>query len=301
MIVPSVYTLYEITNLSKSILDKYPDDTEEINIQGQNIYLYTQIKNNALLEDISIEEFINFNKEMTNVFENTGDYSNPSYKELNEIVESYYKMIENSRFIHYNSCRWSINLGRFKCLKKLYISNLYLYNIVHIPQSLTDLISVNTFLKKIGELPISLKQLVCTNNNLERLPILNHTNLELLCFSSNQVSTIPQLPSYLKCLIFNHNIVTTLPNFPNNLQHLECNMNHIRQLPGLPVSLITLMCSHNFIMKLPCLSGLYFLKTLICKSNNIKDLPPLPGLIEYLDYSDNPIEIFVPFPSSLIA
>ena len=300
MIVPSVYTLYEITNLSKCILDKYPENNEEINIQGHLLYLYTQIKKGSV-EDISIEEWRDFTKEMINVFENTGDYSNPSYNELCEIRESYYKMIENSRFINYNSCRWSINLGRFKSLKKIYISNLYLMNIINIPRSLTHLISINTFLKKIGDLPQGLKQMVCNNNNLERLPSLNHTNLQLLCFSSNQISTIPQLPNTLNCLIFNNNIVTTLPNIPNNVQHIECNMNHIRQLNHLPENLVTLMCSHNFILKLPCLSSLYFLKTLVINSNIISELPPLPGLVEYLDYSDNPIDIFVPFPSSLIA
>lgn len=298
--VPSVYTLYEITNLSKYILDKYPEDAEEINIQGHIVYLYTQIKTKSI-EESSITEFIDFATEMMNIFENGIDETNNSYKKISEICNSYYKMIDNSRFINYNSCRWKVNLSRFKSLKRLYLSNLYLSDIVNIPRCLTHFISVNTFLKKIGDLPDGLKRLICNNNNLERLPVLNHTNLELLCFSFNQISTIPQLPSTLKCLIFNHNIVTTLPNLPHNIQHLECNMNHIRQLHHLPESLVTLMCSHNFIMKLPCLSSLYFLKTLICKSNNITELPPLPGLVEYLDYSDNPIEIFVPFPSSLIA
>lgn len=298
--VPSIYTLYEITNLSKCILEKYPETTEEINIQGHIVYLYTRLKKTPL-KNISIEDFIEFNKELNAIFENSNSNSNPSHKEISEMRESYYKMIDNSQYINCSSTRWTINLKRFKCVKKIYISNIYLSGINNIPQSLTHLISVNTFLKKIGDLPPGLKQLVCNNNCLERLPLLNNTSLELLCFSSNLIHTIPHLPSTLKCLIFNNNNVTTMPILPKQIQHLECNMNHIRQLPDLPESLVTLMCSHNFIMRLPCLSSLYFLKTIVCKSNNIMDLPPLPGLVEYLDYSDNPIEIFVPFPASLIA
>jgi len=302
--IPSVYTLYEITNISKKILDKYPDDAEEIHIQGQYIYLYTQIMETPI-ERASIAEIQEFNKEMTNVFENTGNNSNTSFLSLfpvlSEIRDSYFKMVANSSFINYNSCRWRIDLGRFRCLKRIYISNVYLSEIVNIPQSLTIFISVNTFLKKIGELPNGLKRLVCNNNQLERLPLLQHTNLEVLCFSENQVSTLPHLPLTLKCLIFNNNNIITLSNLPKHLHHLECNMNYIRELNGLPESLVTLSCSHNFIMKLPCLSRLHFLKTINCKSNNISEIPPLPGLVEYLDYSENPIEIFVPFPFSLIA
>jgi Leucine-rich repeat (LRR) protein len=163
------------------------------------------------------------------------------------------------------------------------------------------MISVNTFLKKIGELPNGLKRLICDNNSLERLPPLQDTHLEVLSFSSNLVSTIPSFPSTLKQLIFNNNNVITVPNLPKNLQHLECGMNSIRELSHLPDNLIMLVCPHNFIVKLPRVSSLYFLKTIICNSNNITEIPPLPGLIEYFDYSDNPIEIFVPFPSSLIA
>lgn len=298
--IPSVYTLYEITNLSKKILQKYPDDVEEINLQGQYIYLYTQIMETPI-ETASITEIQDFNKEMMNVFENTRDYSIMSFGKMNEICDSYFKMIGNSCFINYDSCRWRIDLSRFKQLKRFYVSNLYLLDIVNVPPSLTILISVNTFLKKIGELPSTLKRLVCNNNNLERLPNIQHTNLELLCFSSNQVSTLPYLPNTLKCLIFNNNNIITVTNLPKQLRHLECNMNYIRELHGLPETLITLSCSHNFIVKLPCLSNLHFLKMINCKSNNITEIPPLPGLIEHLDYSDNPIEIFVPFPLSLIA
>ncbi len=293
-----------MTNISKQILEKYPDDVEEIHIQGEYIYLYTQIIEKPI-ENASMTEIQDFMKEMMNVFENTKDNSNTSFTSLmpvlNEIRESYFKMISNSSFIHFNSCRWKIDLSRFKQLKRFYISTLYLSEIINIPSSTTVFIAVNAFLKKIGDLPNGLKRLVCDNNDLERLPNLHHTRLELLCFSENRVSTLPNLPITLKCLIFNNNNIITLSNLPKNLQHLECNMNYIRELNGLPESLVTLSCSHNFIMKLPCLSSLYFLKTFNCKSNNISEIPPLPGLIEYLDYSDNPIEVFVPFPLSLIA
>lgn len=298
--VPSIYTLYEITNLAKQLLDKYPDDAEEISIQGHIIYLYTQINEKSIYTS-SIEEFTNFNREILHLSENKTDYLNYSFEKLNELCESYHKMIDNSRFINYNSCRWKINLERFKHLKRFYISNLYLSDIINIPQSLVYLISINTFLKKIGDLPSGLKHLVCRNNILEKLPNLQHTSLELLSFSTNMISIIPNLPNTLKSLTFNNNNVTTIPNLPKNLQRLECSMNKIRILNDLPYNLVILICSHNYITKLPCLSSLHFLNYINCKSNNITEIPPLPGLIEYLDYSDNPIEIFVPFPSSLIA
>ena len=140
----------------------------------------------------------------------------------------------------------------------------------------------------------------CDNNQLIKLPKINHTNLIILSFKNNNIYQMPILPDSIKDLIFSNNQIMNIPNFPKCLKYLECSWNRLHNLNGMPKNIRTIICDHNDIVKLPCLSNLHFLNTLICNSNEIMELPPLPGLIDYINFSDNPITIFVPFPFSLI-
>jgi Leucine-rich repeat (LRR) protein len=273
--------IYEINKLSQQILDKYPNDCEEIDMSGEFLYLFFNIKP----ADFTIEQLFDFYK--------TIDYSETT---INQKCKSYIDSFKNNISI----LKWKMDLNRFTNLKNLFISNIHIFEIINIPETVTNIIVESTSLKYISELPSGLKVLNISNNRMKKLPKLQHTNLEILNFSNNRISFIPTLPETLKSLLFSNNSVSNIPHLPTSLIYLDFNNNNIHELKELPKNIKTLNCSKNQITKLPCLSIIPFLKVLICYSNQITQLPPLPGMIDYLDYRDNPINIFVPFPISLI-
>jgi len=214
---------------------------------------------------------------------------------------NYYIKVKYDLLPNYDLCRWSVDLLRFKNLKRLHLSHLYLFEVKNIHYGILMINIENSFLKKICGLPSSLNYLSCINNELTKLPQLQHMALVYLNFTNNNISTLPFLPDSIQTLCFNYNKIINIPNFPKSLKHLECSWNRIHFFTT-PISkdIKTIICDNNQIYQLPCLSELHNLKTLSCNSNVITELPPLPGLIEYINYSNNPIQIFVPFPFSLI-
>ena len=291
----SIYTLYDITNQAKQILNTYPNDSEEIIIHGLYIYLHSKIVKAPLTTNI---EYNNFYNNIINHIQAPFDPSNEIQIAIRKSCDDYF--MSNHLIPTYDSCRWKIDLGKFTCLKTIKISYLYLDEVINIPDGLIEMNIQYCFLKKLNDLPTSLQILYCNDNQLTRLPHLQHTNLVELYFKNNNVYQMPHLPNSIKELVFNKNQIINIPNFPKSLKYLECSWNRIHNLNNLPKNINTIICDHNDIVKLPCLSGLNFLKTLVCNSNEISEMPPLPGLIEYIDYSDNPINLFVPFPHSLI-
>lgn len=291
----SIYTLYDVTNQAKQILNTYPNDTEEIIIHGLYIYLHSKIVKVPLTTNI---QYNNFYNNMINHIQAPFDPSNEIQITIRRSCNEYF--ISNNLIPTYDSCRWKIDLGRFTSLKTIIISYLYLDEVINIPDGLVEMNIQYCFLKKLNYIPSSLKFLYCNDNQLTRLQNLQHTNLVELSFKNNNIYQMPNLPDSIKELVFNNNQIINIPNFPKSLKYLECSWNRIHKLINLPKGIHTIICDHNDIIKLPCLTDLYFLKTLICNSNEIVELPPLPGLIEYIDYTDNPINIFVPFPHSLI-
>jgi len=292
----SIYKLYEVTTQANKILNTFPDDTEEIILHGHYIYLYNQLNPDLHLH--TKEEYSKFQNNIQNVLNQQFDASNQLHTIIRNSFDHFFK---NDIIVpNYDSCRQTIDLGRFKHLKNIQLSNLYLYKMNNIPNGLTEFNVQYCYLKKIENIPSSLKYLYCNDNQLTRLPHLQHTNIIEISFKNNNIYQMPNLPDCLKELIFNNNQIMNIPNFPKSLKYLECSWNRIHNLKSIPKGIHTIICHHNDIRKLPCLSELYFLKTLICNSNEIAELPPLPGLIEYIDYSDNPIILFVPFPYSLI-
>ena len=292
----TIYVLYYITNKAKEILQTYQNDSEEIIIHGHYIYLYSQLNPDDHLD--TKEKYDKFQKNIQIILNEPFDASIELHTTIRNSFEYFFK---NDIIVpNYDSCRWTIDLGRFTSLKTIQISNLYLYQVNNIPNGLTEFNIQYCYLRKIENLPSSLKYLYCNDNELTRLPHVQHTNLVEISFKNNTIYQMPNLPDCLKELIFNNNKIMNIPNFPESLKYLECSWNRIHNLKSIPKGIHTIICDHNDIIKLPCLSILHFLKTLICNSNEIAEMPPLPGLIEYIDYSDNPINTFVPFPHSLI-
>jgi hypothetical protein len=292
----SIYTLYEVTNQAKQILNTYPNDTEEIVIQGHYIHLFSEM----YMEPLNTKEkYDRFHDYIFNIIKQPFDKSNQSQQLIRKICGDFLK-ITKMNIPNFDSCRWVLDLERFKNLKKINLSHVYLYEIKNIPNYIHTINIQYSFLKKIDELPPTLKEFFCSNNQLVKLPNFQNTQLEYINFTNNDVSIMPFLPNTVKILIFNNNQIVKIPVFPKSLKHLECSRNHIYELDTISKEITSIICDHNSIYKLPRLSDLYFLKTLICNANIITEIPPLPGLIEYIDYSENPVSIFVPFPYSLI-
>jgi Leucine-rich repeat (LRR) protein len=293
----NIYTLYEINNQAIQIINTYEDYTKEIIINGDTIFLYFQLNNNEKI--ITKEKYYIFLEYISNILREKNDISN---KILNIIkrTHDYFFEFYNKSILNYDKCRLTIDLGKFKKLEKIKLVNLYLYELKNIPSTVDTIDVEYCHLKKIEKVPCSLKYFYCNNNEITKLPILKDTILEVLDFKNNNVYSIPYLPNTIKYLIFNNNHIINIPNFPLSLKYLECSRNNIDNIDSIPKDINTIICDHNNIYKLPCLSKLSFLKTLLCNSNYIKELPPLPGLIDYINFSDNPISIFVPFPFSLI-
>lgn len=290
----SIYTLYEVTNQAKKILSTYPDDSEEIILNGHYIHLFMKM-NDKHLE--TKKEYDEFQKVMNDIILKPLETLN----EKQRIIRNFYNDYIKVTIPNYDLCRWSVDLLRFKHLKRLHLSYLYLYEVKNIHYGILMINIENSFLKKICGLPSSLNYLSCINNELTKLPHLQHMVLVYLNFTNNNISTLPFLPDSIQTLCFNYNKIINIPNFPKYLKHLECSWNRIHFF-NTPISkdIKTIICDNNQIYQLPCLSELHNLKTLSCNSNVITELPPLPGLIEYINYSNNPIQIFVPFPFSLI-
>jgi hypothetical protein len=292
----TIYILYYITTQASLILNTYPHDTKVISIHGHFIYLYSVLNPNDHLN--TKEKYDNFKEYIVSVTKKQNDSTIQLQKMIREIYHDFF--LNDITLPTFDSARWKIDLGQFNNLKAIQLSNLYLYEIKNIPSNVSSIEIENCFLKKIDDVPSSLECMYCDNNQLTKLPKINHTNLIILSFKNNNIYQMPILPDSIKDLIFSNNQIMNIPNFPKSLKYLECSWNRLHNLNNIPRNIRTIICDHNDIVKLPCLSNLHFLNTFICNSNEIMELPPLPGLIDYINFSDNPITIFVPFPFSLI-
>lgn len=288
--------LYYITSQAILIFDTYPFDSEAITIHGHLIYLYSVLNPQNHLN--TKEKYDNFKQHIENIMIEKNDSTTQLQKLIRETCDDFFL---NSIIVPvFDSARWTIDLGKFNRLKVIQLSNLYLYEIKNIPNNIHSFDIVNCFLKKMDDVPSSLEYMICDNNQLTKLPKLNHTNLIILSFKNNNIYQMPILPDSINELIFNKNQIMNIPHFPKSLKYLECSWNRLHNLNNISKNIRTIICDHNDIYKLPCLSNLHFLNILICNSNEIVELPPLPGLIDYVNFTDNPINIFVPFPFSLI-
>lgn len=294
----TIYTLYEINSQIKTILNTYPDDVTQIKLYGEYIYLNMKLNNKPLQTK---EEYEDFKLYIKNII-NTHSDESLEFIKIKQLLNIFYKSFSqiNESLPNYDSYSLNIDLTRFQHLKLLHIYRIYLNTIKNIPEGVNTIIIIHSFLKKIDNLPTGLKQLCCKNNQLNKLPSLQHCELILLNVSNNNIYMLPLLPNSIEYLYLNNNKILNIPNFPKSLKHLECSHNKIMHISYIAKNIQTIICDHNQICQLPYLSEFHFLKTLICNSNLIKELPPLPNGIEYINYSDNPIEIFVPFPFSII-
>ena len=291
----TIYTLYEITNQMKKILNTYSEDVIQIKLYGEYIYL-NNVLNNTLLE--TKEQYEDFKGKIKNIIISPDE--SKIHNKIDTIMHYFYSNLHKIIVPNFDSCRWSIDFSKFKKLNLIHIHCLYLDRIENIPSGLHTLIVSHSFLKKIDNLPSSLKQFTCNHNQITELPPIQHCHLILLNISNNQIRSLPLLPNTLEFLYMNNNSITNIPNFPKSLKHLECSWNKINQLNNVSKNIHTMIIDHNEINQLPNLSELHFLKMLKCNSNHISEIPSLPNNIEYIEYSNNPIEIFVPFPFSII-
>ena len=291
----TIYTLYEITNQMKKILNTYSEDVTQIKLYGEYIYL-NNILNKTFLE--TKEQYEEFKQQIKRRV--LSQYKSKTCDKIQTIIQYFYKNLHKIIVPNFDSCRWNIDFSKFKKCNLIHIHCLYLNKIENIPNGVNTFIVSNSFLKKIDNIPSSLKKFICNDNQIVKLPPIQHCELTLLNISNNQLHSLPLLPNTLEIIYMNNNAITNIPNFPKSLKHLECSWNKIYQFDNVSKNIHTMILDHNEIVKLPKLSDLYFLKILKCNSNHITEMPPLSNNIEYIEYSNNPLEIFVPFPFSII-
>jgi len=167
----------------------------------------------------------------------------------------------------------------------LNLSYLLLYELPHIPTSITQLYCIGCHLFVLA-IPTHLTFIDCSHNSLTALPELPHGLRALKC-DNNQITSLPQLPSTLERLVCRTNPLEFLPELPHGFVELLCSETPIRSLPTLPSTLHTLKCNNNELTSLPPLPK--SLQILHCSYNLLTELPTLPEYLEELDCRYNPI------------
>ena len=124
-------------------------------------------------------------------------------------------------------------------------------------------------------------------------------NLFNLNLSFNRISIIPEeiFNSQLITLYLSGNPINNLPNLPFTLENLiisQCNINDLTLSFSNPNNLLKLIASGNQLNKIPNFSSCI---TLILSNNKFFEFPIFSNNIEYLDLSNNLLEIF---PDNLI-
>lgn len=184
----------------------------------------------------------------------------------------------------------------FKSLKRLDVSDAWVYHIPSFPPTLEEIEINNNQLDSIPDLPPGLLKLNCNWNNLNYLPNLPSTLNELEC-GANYIDSLPVLPPNLNLLNCSGNMLDSLPTLPGSLFYLYCSSNKLKTLPSLPQNLQELNTSENDSMVLQSLPN--SIRELSCVHSKMDSLPPLPNSLQILNCMGNNLGTLPPLPNSL--
>ncbi len=297
----SIEIIIQISNHAQRILESLPDGVHEIFIYGDILYAYFREHPEIDMEGppLDYDIYLAYMREVEFSYHDSDDIPH-------EIVErrkliNYYVTQWDIYFTYYDEMHinksLSIDLDRFYQLETIHISQIYTYELINLPTTLSKLLCKACQLRRLGNIPENIYMINCSGNVLYYLPPLHHTRLNALFCSANQLREIPKLPPTLECLYCYHNSLKRLPKFPPNMTDLSCGNNAIRELPEIPEKMQNIYCGHNMLTSIPILPK--SLLNLFCQGNNIRKIENLPPFLRRFSCEGNPVMDYGTIPPSI--
>jgi hypothetical protein len=307
-VIKNIHLYYQkITELFPTIVDLYPDDTEQFIFLGDLFYAYV-IQNNIDIFTIVItysliQDYISFYHKIKNLninMEDVAQEQNEYYKiKINSIMNTYNDYFMNNPLNH--TPEFVLDFSRFTVLNEILVSDISIHSMIRMPNSLKIFHATHCMLKHIDRIPFSTEYVSCAYNQLTRLPDLERNDsLRMLGCNNNFLSKLPRMPDSINRLFCNYNLLKGMPvHLPASLKILFCDHNHITKINTLPPRLNMLSCGHNRLKELNCVIQLQYLKVLYCNNNLLEELPPLPVAIQEVNHKENPITNYFPYPTGI--
>lgn len=251
----TIELIIHISNHAQRIIERLPDAVREIFIYGDILYAYFQEHPNIDIEGppLDYEEYLAYVREIEFSYHDNDDIP-PEMEERRKLI-NYYVTQWDIYFTYYEETHMnqsiSIDLDRFYQLESFHITQIYTYEIINMPSTLSKLLCKSCQLRKLGNIPENIYMINCSGNELHYMPHIYHTKLNALFCSANQLRVLPKLPTTLECLYCYHNNLRTLPKLPEPLTDLSCGNNTLRELPELPEKLQNIYCGHNMLTTIP--------------------------------------------------
>jgi hypothetical protein len=286
----------KITKKAKKLIDSLDDTVEKIIINGEVLYSYLHLHPD-MENNIEYNEFELFtNQKIEDVMNNPEFINSDAFQKTKEFILCW------SEFWHTNEILFEeyihLDLSRFRNLKELYLSFIFVTDIVNIPETLKILKIISCETNKIDNIPNGLEILNCNNNCIRLLPQLQNSNLKQLFCSSNFLRNIPNLPKTLEILYCSQNYIKILPKLPSQLEYLSCSDNKLVCIPELPDTIYCIQCANNNLSSIPILAK--SLKILTCNNNKIMKMPELPPFLVTFNCSKNPLKEYPILPPSIV-
>lgn len=180
---------------------------------------------------------------LTSIYKNNNDIhkisnSNNLILDNNEIVLVIVNKSTNFFNLSYEpKDKVELDINPILNIKLLFIDNLYISNIVNLPDSLEVLSCSNNKLRHINlNNCTELMYLNCKNNELININFNNNYNLEYIDCSNNNFYIIPKIYNLKKLLYFNcsYNSINKLPKLNKCLIYLDISYTNINNLLFLP-------------------------------------------------------------------
>lgn len=297
----NIQLIIDISNHAQRMMETLPDTIREIFIYGDVLYAYFQQHPEIDIcgPPIDYSVYLAYHYDFENALCTAGALS----REMEErrIYINYYVIQWDIYFTQYEEHdidkSLSIDLDRFYNLETMHISQIYTYEIINLPVSLSKLLCKACQLRKLGYLPSDMYMLNCSGNELYYLPQLCETRLNALFCGTNKLRALPKLPATLECLHCFHNYLNRLPKLPDVMTDLSCGNNAFRELPEIPNKMQNLYCAHNMLTRIPILPK--SMVNFFCQGNQIRKIENLPPLLKRFSCEGNPIIDYGIIPPSV--
>lgn len=297
----SIDLIINISNHAQRMLETLPDDIIDIFIYGDIFYAYFQEHPEIDIcgPTLDYDIYLAYVRDIE-----------LSHYDANEVP---HEMEERRKYINHYITQWdlhftfyeedqignslSIDLDRFHQLQTVHMTQIYTYEVINLPATLSKLLCKSCQLRKLGNIPDNIYMLNCSGNELRYLPPLQHTNLNALFCSTNKLYTLPKVPPTLECLYCYNNRLSRLPKLPEIMTDLSFGNNQLRELPELPDKLQNLYCGDNRLMWIPPLPK--SLTNFFCGGNQIRKIENLPPFLKRFSCENNPIADYGIIPPSV--
>jgi len=293
--------IINISNHAQRMIETLPDDVCDIFIYGDILYAYFREHPEVDIcgHPLDYHVYLAYVREVE-----------LSHYDVNDVPD---EMEERRRYINHYVTQWdvhftfyeethinqslSIDLDRFHQLQTFHMTQIYTYELINLPATLSKLLCKSCQLRKMGKIPENIYMLNCSGNELRYIPYIQHTQLNALFCSTNKLRNLPKLPPTVECLYCYNNYLKRLPKLPEIMTDLSFGNNQIRELPDLPEKLQNLYCAHNLLMWIPPLPK--SLVNFFCQGNQIRKIENLPPFLKRFSCETNPIVDYGIIPPSV--